>query len=181
MLLLAVALGVPAALAAQSHGLWLNDRVRIQYAGLDGSHVVEGKVRSLTEDTLAVKTADASTRRIAWTDVERASRWGADAPRRDAIVVLGGSIGAVIGGFFAASQSESGSSGGQLQAKTIVVRGAEGFVVGALVGVGASYLVRTHSWHSIRIPRAVAIHLGPRARGARWRMGLSLSVPVGGR
>lgn len=172
--MLALVWVTPTALAAQSHGLAPNQRVRIRYHRFGGSYEVEARVRSLTDDSVGLTLPDASLRTIAWSNVDGASVWDVGPPRRYSIGLVGGLGGALLGGF-----AELGGSGNStLQSSVLagkVVKGALlGAAAGVLVGVGVSYLTRPHLW------RPVDIHAGSGAGGPP-SVSISISLPVPGR
>ncbi len=169
--MLALAWIIPSALAAQSHGLEPKERVRIQYAGLDGSHVVEGRIGSATKDSVVVKPRDIGARTIAWADVELVSVRRPDPPRRNAMAVLGGMAGALVGGFASVGRAESMAVGNRPIEQTVFFGVAGGVAIGAVAGVGLSYLVRTRSWHTMRVHPVVS--------SRRGGVGMSFAVPLG--
>lgn len=164
----------PEGVAAQSHGLAPNDRVWVQYVSFGSSHTVEGKVGSVTPDSVTVRREGVPTKAIAWSQVQYASRWRADPPKRYTIGLVGALAGAVFGGF--GSTSNTQNQGGSATQSAFVRGGALGFIAGALLGVGVSYVWRTHSWHPIDVRPQVSE--GARSRPA---FGMTFTVRTGRR
>lgn len=161
----------PGALGAQTtHNLTMHERVRVLYSSGANGGSVEGDVSKLTQDSLGLAIQDDGTMTLAWDDIAAASVWRTQKPKRYIGGMMGGVVGAMIGGFVAVNRDQSQPVGGSLSVWTVGKGAAVGGVAGILVGVGVSQLLKPHGWQRVNVHTQVA---GPRP-------GMGLSVAVGG-